>query len=278
MIGRMLLLGANGLLGRAMRPLVERRGWSTTVVARHADQANGVLGVTGNEDLREIVSSQSWDTIIDFRAYDAPSTQVVVEALRPDSVYILVSSIYVYCHPRTFPDRDLRGLSEDALLTPTGPYGIGKAAAEEGTLARAATDDIYVVRMPFVFGFGDRTQRTERMWRLALTTSEVEGDHIEVGLVPANVVTQRLVALAEQRPSGRHTLNVDGGQNWTLCDHLQAARRAFAGRTHEPPPSLELPFNPARDYSLDSMAVHKLLDIKVENDIGRGWSDVAASW
>jgi nucleoside-diphosphate-sugar epimerase len=170
----------------------------------------------------------------------------------------------------------LRGLSENAELTPTGPYGPGKAAAEQSALS-SSVDEVYVVRLPFVFGVGDRTGRTEALRRLAMTDYEIDVDAIELGLVPANVVAERLVRLAERRCPGRRILNVDGGRNWTLREHLAAARRAFPGHLRKPTKA-DLPFNVARDFSLDSGAVHQLLELDIDDDLGRQWGDVARAW
>jgi nucleoside-diphosphate-sugar epimerase len=268
----MLLLGGNGLIGQHLVRAAEARGWEVTTVALHADVRRGVRAAQ-ESDLPALVASGRWNTVVDLRAFDAPSTAIVVDAMPANSCYMLVSTIYAYCHPRTHLERDLRGLLENAPLTPSGPYGPGKVSAE--LVAMAGTSRwTYVVRLPFVFGSGDRTGRTELLCQWARVGCDPPGTSIELGLVPASLVADRLCELTSLRPDGRFVLNVDGGRNWTLREHLIAARHAFAGRRLGEP-ARELPFNPGRDYSLNSTTLHELLGIAPDDDIERGWRDVA---
>lgn len=279
----MLLLGGNGLIGKAINREAVERGWSVTVTVRYpVERANYVVAV-GDLQLKDILCSRIWDFVIDLRAFDASSTRAAVEHLCGQSTYVLLSSIYAYCHPRTYGSRNLRGLSEGAPLHPTGPYGIGKVAAEATAMEHAVCTNVYVIRLPFIFGTADRSGRTDRMWQLARTGCDDPNIDFEIGLVSAATVSCRLMELAEKRPPGRHVLNVDGGRNWTLRAHLHAAARAVDAREIRStlpgsPEGLELPFNPGRDFSLNSVVVHQLLDIPAVDDLDREWKDVADLW
>jgi nucleoside-diphosphate-sugar epimerase len=242
----------------------------TTVVSR---ARTGMVACDSEAELAAVVSAGPWDAVIDLRASDAPSTGTATRALRPSSTYILVSSIYAYCHPRTNCERSLRGLIEGSDLTPTGPYGTGKVAAENAALS-SDLDDVYVVRLPFVFGVGDRTGRTDGFWRAASAPPDRDRLACEIGLVPAAAVAERLLLLADQRCPGRRILNADGGRNWPLRDHLAAAHRAFSDRDPGPAPA-DVPFDVARDFSLDSGSLHRLLGLAIDDDLERQWDDVA---
>jgi len=270
----LILLGGNGLIGRHLRPTAHRHRWSVTTVARHP--GNGIVVCRSDAEIANLVSGHTWDSVLDLRAFDDPSTRVVTQVLGPSCSYILVSSIYAYCHPSTQPERDLRNLCETAELTPSGPYGSGKVAAERAALS-SSSEEVYVVRLPFVFGVGDRTGRTEALRRVATSDSEIDVGCTELGLVPAGLVAERLVRLMERRCPGRHVLNMDGGRNWTLRDHLSAARHAFSEHRSGLSES-EAPFDVGRDFSLDSKAVHRLIALDIDDDLERQWADVARAW
>lgn len=277
MTQHMLLLGGNGLLGRHVRRSAGSRGWDVTPVALHAD--SGVRACTSEAALASIVGKRRWRAVLDLRAYDDRSARVVTRSLSSSATYILVSSIYAYCHPRTHPERDLGGLVETDVLSPTGPYGQGKVSAEQVALS-SNLEAVHVVRLPFVFGVGDRSGRTEQI-RKIVTSGTVETSDIdfEVGLVSAPVVAERLVRIAEGNPQARGVLNVDGGCNWTLLDHLKAAAVAFRRhRQDQERRDPELPFHLGRDYSLNSTALHRLLELDPNVDLERQWRDVADAW
>lgn len=158
-----LVTGANGQLGRALRPLLPDAAFhdrELDITDRAALAAHDWTGTTA------IVNAAAW-TAVDaaeqpddlLRAWDVNATGVAhlaSHARRLDVPLVHVSTDYV-----------LRGDHEgdapvDAHLDPQGAYGAAKAAAE---LAARIAPRHYVVRTSWVFGDGPNFVRT--MLRLA---------------------------------------------------------------------------------------------------------------
>lgn len=274
----LLLLGGRGLLGRQVAWAAKHQGWNVTVVAKGPRHEPGVLIAGNNDTLRGLLGREQWYGVIDFRAFDAAAVKVVLPCLDVSTAYVLVSSIYAYCHPKMHPERDLRYLSDTAALTPSGPYGEGKVRAEGEATGPSAPPDSYAVRLPYVFGPGDRTGRTEGFWRFAQCQELADGLDKEVGLVSAATVATRLVRLLHVRPHGRYTLNCDGGRSWTIGEHLAAAKTAFAAQRDDAVTTAQLPFATGRHYSVDSTAFHELVGLAPEEDVEEEWRHVAATW
>ena len=270
----LLIIGGNGLIGRAAHITAERMGWAVTSIARRAD--SGVIACASDRALASLVGATGWGAVLDLRAYDEQSTLVVTQALAPSSAYVLVSSIYAYCHPQTHPERDLGRVQECSELTPTGTYGCGKVQAEQTALS-SSIESVYVVRLPFVFGVGDRTGRTEALWRFALASVDEQVESFEIGLVSSTVVAQKLTSLLDRHCPEHQVLNVDSGSNWSMRHHLIAAREAFR-REGVQSSAADCPLEIGRDFSLDSSALHKLLEAGVDDDLGRQWRDIARAW
>jgi nucleoside-diphosphate-sugar epimerase len=219
--------------------------------------------------LQDLLTSRAWAVVVDLRAYDGPDTAGVLESLGRSTCYLLLSTIYVYAHPRFSPQRELRRLREADPLEPNGPYGPAKVRAEQA-LMRADSRDRYVLRLPFVSGPGDRSGRREAMRSYALSqTADVDGLDYEVGLVSAASVATTLARLLEIRPVGPHVFNVDAGANWTLAEHVAAAARTWRGSEPATAPA-DPPYAVGRDFSLDSRRLYEVIG-RIEEDIDAEW-------
>ena len=165
-----LVTGANGQLGRALRPLLP--------AGRFADVAE--LDITDRDALAAhdwdgvdaIVNAAAW-TAVDaaeapdriLTAWDVNVTGVANlawHARRLGVPLVHVSTDYV------FRGEDAAPIRVEAAFDPQGVYGMTKAASE---MAARLAPQHYVVRTSWVFGEGPNFVRT--MLRLAQTRSEV---------------------------------------------------------------------------------------------------------
>jgi nucleoside-diphosphate-sugar epimerase len=275
----LLLIGGAGLIGTRLAALAPAAGWEPRVVARAPRPDGSVLAPRGAADLAALVRSRPWDAVIDLRAMDAGPAQTVIGALPPSAHYLLVSTIYVYGHPRHAGSRSLARLPESAPAWPAGPYGEAKLRAERTAArllpGRAGPGHWHVVRLPFVAGPGDRSGRRETFAAHALSPADgAAARRAQVGLVSSSAVAAVLLRLLEARPARHRVLNVDAGRNWTLGEHLAAARRFGAdlapGAADGP-----LPYDVGRDFSLDSSLAYRLLALTPEDDIAAEWRRIA---
>ncbi|MCW2934355.1 MAG: reductase [Actinomycetia bacterium] len=274
----LLLIGGAGVIGTSVAAMAPALGWRASVVARSPRPDSDVLTPRDPAELAALVRSRPWDAVIDLRAMDADSTRVVINALPPSAHYVLVSTIYVYGHPRYGPGRSLARLSESAPARPTGPYGEAKLRAEftaaQSLPDRGRSGHWHVVRLPFVAGPGDRSGRRESFIAHALSPAAGSAPHrTEVGLVSSSAAAAVLLRLLEARPTEHRVLNVDAGHNWTLDEHLAAARRSGASlaMSAEEIRDHPLPYDVGRDFSLDSARAYRLLALTPEDDIGAEW-------
>lgn len=274
----LLLIGGAGVIGMRLAAMAPAMGWQACVVARNPRPDSAVLTPRGPAELAALVRSRPWDAVIDLRAMDADSTWIVIHALPPSAHYVLISTIYVYGHPRHEPDRSLARLSEAAPARPAGPYGEAKLRAERTAArflpGRSGPRHWHVARLPFVAGPGDRSGRREAFIAHAMSPSaEPAAYRAEVGLVSSSTVAAVLLQLLEQRPTEHRILNVDAGRNWTLGEHLAAARQSGADLPMSAAAILDspLPYDVGRDFSLDSALAYRLLNLTPEDDIAAEW-------
>jgi len=194
-----MVIGAGGLIGRAVLSALVLRGHQAFGVSRHPPftLAAGAQSLIANrievESIASLIRVHRIDTVIDMIAYAEPSTNALLGAIgHLTDRYILISSADVYrnyglLHGLEAGTPDTDELTEDAALrTSRYPYrggeprpdddpaqwmdGYDKIPLEAST--RLLNCDWTILRLPMVFGPGDAQQRFR--WALQPIISEVE--------------------------------------------------------------------------------------------------------
>jgi dTDP-4-dehydrorhamnose reductase len=198
-----LVTGANGQLGRALRPLLPR----ATFVGRDEFDIADRDALSGFDwgGTTAVINAAGWtavdaaeDSAKTLSAWDVNATGVANlawHARRLQIPLVHVSTDYVFKGDEQVP------VAVDTPLDPQSVYGITKAASE---MAARLAPQHYVVRTSWVFGDGPNFVRT--MLRLSRTRSEVSVVDDQVGRPTYAVdLAGALVALLERRrPSGTY--------------------------------------------------------------------------
>jgi dTDP-4-dehydrorhamnose reductase len=173
-----LVTGAGGQLGRALRPLLPDAVFAASADLDITDRAavggfdwTGVTGIVNAAAWTAVDAAESTEHL--HAAWDANATGVAhlaAQARRLDVPLVHVSTDYV-----------LRGnhtgdAPVDAALDPQGAYGATKAAGE---MAAALAPRHYIVRTSWVFGDGPNFVRT--MLRVGADRSELTVVDDQVG-------------------------------------------------------------------------------------------------
>jgi UDP-glucose 4-epimerase len=166
-----LITGAGGFVGRHLAPVLARDGWIVRPVVRHpSPDSDDVVIKSIGPDTDWSAALQGVDAVVHLAAhvhrprneretglYRAVNTEGTLNLARcADGAgirqFVFVSTILV--HGRSSDGR--APFSERDVLTPEGPYGMSKAAAEVGLedLARGSDMRITVIRPPLVYGSG----------------------------------------------------------------------------------------------------------------------------
>jgi UDP-glucose 4-epimerase len=166
-----LITGAAGFVGRHLVPVVSRDGWIVRRVVRDSSSdSNDVVIKSIGPDTDWSAALQGVDAVVHLAAhvhrppndsesglYRAVNTEGTLKLARcADKAgvrqFVFVSTILV--HGRSSDGR--APFSERDVLTPLGPYGVSKAAAEAGLkdLAQGSDMRITVIRPPLVYGSG----------------------------------------------------------------------------------------------------------------------------
>jgi nucleoside-diphosphate-sugar epimerase len=164
------VIGANGLIGQSIcRKLVDNY-YSLTAIARATQSSSeSVVYCQSHADLLKTLEREApFDLIVDLRAYCASDLIGLPERARFLTDYwVHVSTIYVYRRlsnalaMRAQEDFLQCPIPEDMPCRPEGTYGKGKLECEQKwsdaiTLADAP---VTIVRLPFIFGPFDRSER-----------------------------------------------------------------------------------------------------------------------
>jgi UDP-glucose 4-epimerase len=166
-----LVTGASGFIGRHLAPILEGAGWIVRRVLRTplvapggvciesigagTDWKDALVGVDAVVHLAARVHHQRDEQAVElYRNINVEGTLHLARCAANAGVrqFIFVSTVLV--HGRTNDGR--APFSEDNILTPSGVYGISKAAAESGLKAVAQETDmsVTVIRPPLVYGAG----------------------------------------------------------------------------------------------------------------------------
>jgi UDP-glucose 4-epimerase len=166
-----LVTGASGFVGRHLTPILEGEGWTVRRALRTptltpndvfiesigstTDWKDLLVGVDAVVHLAARVHHQNDEHAIElYRDVNIEGTLHLARCAANAGVrqFVFVSSVLV--HGRTNDGR--APFSESNILTPSGVYGISKAAAESGlkSLAQDCDMSVTVIRPPLVYGAG----------------------------------------------------------------------------------------------------------------------------
>jgi UDP-glucose 4-epimerase len=166
-----LVTGASGFVGQHLTPILEAEGWTVRRALRTpamtpndvciqsigagTDWKDVLVGVDAVVHLAARVHHQNDEHAIErYREVNIEGTLHLARCAANAGVrrFIFVSTVLV--HGRTNDGR--APFSEDNILTPSGVYGISKAAAESGlkSIAQDGAMSVTVIRPPLVYGAG----------------------------------------------------------------------------------------------------------------------------
>lgn len=162
-----LILGGTRFAGRATAERLLARRCTVTIASRHplGAPAGAEIVVGERQACLEALSGRRFDTVLDFIAFDGAAPIQTCESVRT-GLYVLVSSLWV---PRLVPGTGADMHLPEApwtgapnLLPVTRSYLAGKAAAEHAvSQLRMTGQKAAAIRIPIMFGSGDRTGRFE---------------------------------------------------------------------------------------------------------------------
>ncbi|WP_102957709.1 NAD-dependent epimerase/dehydratase family protein [Mangrovicella endophytica] len=245
-LGRVLLTGARGFLGTAVRERLQSEG--VDFVA--ADIGGGAAGdavvpcdLMRPEEIAALFVGAPFDTVLHCGAVSGPmvladrpadiwrinaqATAELLEAARQSGAgrVVVCSSVEIYGARR-------RGvLNEDSPPDPPGVYGASKLGAEAAVLGYAHGQglDTLAIRLGWIYGPG----RTTPTMLDALLRAAVEGQAFEITGHPADsthylylddAVSGLLAAACAAAPTSR-IFNIVGPEGQTLGDVVDAVRR-----------------------------------------------------
>jgi UDP-glucose 4-epimerase len=166
-----LVTGASGFVGQHLAPILEAEGWTVRRTLRTpavtpndvcvesigaaTDWKEVLVGVDAVVHLAARVHHQKDEHAIElYRDVNIEGTLHLARCAANAGVrqFIFVSTVLV--HGRTNDGR--APFSEDNILTPSGVYGMSKAAAESGlkSIAQDTSMSVTVIRPPLVYGAG----------------------------------------------------------------------------------------------------------------------------
>jgi UDP-glucose 4-epimerase len=166
-----LVTGASGFIGRHLAPILEGAGWTVRRALRTpvmtpgdvciesigagTDWKDALVGVDAVVHLAARVHQQRDEQAVElYRDINVEGTLHLARCAANAGLrqFIFVSTVLV--HGRTSDGR--APFSEANILTPSGVYGMSKAAAESGLkgVAQESGMSVTVIRPPLVYGAG----------------------------------------------------------------------------------------------------------------------------
>jgi nucleoside-diphosphate-sugar epimerase len=137
---KVLLLGGTGAIGKQLTHLLSDNGIETFITSRKKREDERLLRyIKGDAQdvnfLKEILSENQWDVIIDFMVYSTPSFYERVNLLLSSTLqYVFISSARVYAESsKPIIEDSLRLLDtcEDQKFLSTDEYSLAKARQED---------------------------------------------------------------------------------------------------------------------------------------------------
>lgn len=226
-----LVTGANGQLGRALRPLLPEARFMDVDALDITDRQ--ALSHFDWSDITAIVNAAAWTAVDDaeepektLAAWDVNVTGVANlawHARRLDIPLVQVSTDYVFAGDQLSP------VPVDGPLAPQSVYGLTKAASE---MAARLAPQHYVVRTSWVFGDGANFVRT--MLRLTESRNEVRVVDDQVGRPTYAVDLAAVIVALLDRRSPPGTYHATGSGDVVSWADVAAAALEGTGCAVEP--------------------------------------------
>ena len=158
-MGKILVTGANGFIGRAFVSRLNAQGWDVVpLTSAEGDIADrGTLAKFSQQDISHVVHlagktfvPDSWVNPHPYYQTNVLGTVNVLEFCRASHIPLTNVSAYVYGHPDTLP------IEEDSAIWPSNPYAMTKWLAEQACAFYANAFDLPVTTIrPFnPYGIG----------------------------------------------------------------------------------------------------------------------------
>ena len=252
-VANVMITGANGLIGHALRVALEGAGLSVvaTDLVAGTDSSHPVykVDVLEREALRRAVAGNEIEAIVHCGGASGPmvrpddpshvwtvntmGTANVLEAARLEGVGKVVYCSSTSAFGRTPDGLDL--VSEDVPLRPTTVYAASKAAGEHIADAYAGQFGMQVTSLRFSWVYGPR-RRTECLIRDALVQVLAgRPAHIRYGrdfhrqYVHVDDVVRALRATLEAGPLPRRSYTITGGSYLTIGEVVRIICEAHPG-------------------------------------------------
>lgn len=221
--GKILLTGANGLVGSRLLPRLVEAGYDCSALVRGKEIAAGVTAIEGDlfepATLQEAVKDaiaiihlaavfRSPDTDLIWKS-NLEGTRNLIDAVKsnaPDARFILASTSNVYDASNPHPGR------EDDVLNPQHAYPASKVAAEKKL--RESGLNWSVLRFPFVYGDGDGHLEelpkhvVAAKFHPAMRMSTIHHRDIYTAIIMAlqGIIDGRVVNIADEAPTTLYEL------------------------------------------------------------------------
>jgi len=221
--GKILLTGANGLVGSRLLPRLVEAGYDCSALVRGKEIAAGVTAIEGDlfepATLQEAVKDaiaiihlaavfRSPDTDLIWKS-NIEGTRNLIDAVKsnaPDARFILASTSNVYDASNPHPGR------EDDVLNPQHAYPASKVAAEKKL--RESGLNWSVLRFPFVYGDGDGHLEelpkhvVAAKFHPAMRMSTIHHRDIYTAIIMAlqGIIDGRVVNIADEAPTTLYEL------------------------------------------------------------------------
>jgi nucleoside-diphosphate-sugar epimerase len=291
---RIAVVGAGGILGRAICQVLMAQGYTVTSITKTSIVSEISLSAqiaTGEDDALKHVSSRGpWDCVIDLRAFNPNDLTAIEEAFSQAKHWIYFSTMYVY---RTFSPIDLAyrtfdpPLAEEHVCQPHGTYGAGKYACERLLCELSSNASrLSILRLPFVIGQWDRSLRVHQYIQQIENESTIvlpaAGKH-RVEIIFAEDVAKRVVELLTLNTFSPLITNIVGGPCLQLKEHLAIAANVLGYPLHiegreNPTDIVRQPYAFPYDIELSRERFHAVFGPQVESsNWGYAWKTAILS-
>ncbi len=241
-----LLTGSSGLIGRRVRPHLERAGWDVVGVSRSPDRAAARADLADAGQTRAVVSDTGPDVVVHLAGGPARSpdalhvanvvtTVNLLEAVAASSpgAYVMVAG-----SAAEYGEGDGRPLTEDTPCRPVTAYGRAKLAQTVAALriARAHGLHVTVVRPFNVVAYDMPPSTPLGSMRAQLLAQRGRDRTVVCGrtdlkrdFIPVHEVAAVIAALCRQRPAAS-LLNICSGTGVALDDVVRRLQEDLAVR------------------------------------------------
>ena len=217
-----LIIGANGQLGRQMQKALTARG------LEYAAYDYPEIDITQQDSVRGLIDTIKPRVVVNCAAYTNvdkaeadEDTAYRVNALGPkylaqacadaDAELVHISTDYVFSGDAPMQDGQRRPYVEDDICGPVTAYGRTKLAGEQ--FVRQYCDRLYLLRTAWLYGDGHNFVRT--MLRLAETKDEISVVNDQIGSPTSTVdLAETICALLGTGAYGLYHATCEGHCSW----------------------------------------------------------------